>query len=142
MNMTQDLSNYTTTRFVPTTNCDGLNTSSNHAVDVSISMSYSTAIQFPLVDIITFWPNRSSGFQSYNTGWLGDVQAPAFCMTPDRLEQGSVVSVSGELLLKAPDAKFRNITGTDALSATNSVASKHGVLLWVSAMVKGMMLVL
>jgi hypothetical protein len=98
MNMTQDLSNYnslapsnTTTRFVPTTSCNGLNTSSNHAVDVSINISYSTAIRFPLVDIITFWPNRSSGFQSYRPSWLEDVQARAFCMTPNRLEQGSVV---------------------------------------------------
>jgi hypothetical protein len=45
-------------------------------------------------------------------------------------------------LLKAPDAKFRNITGPDALSAADTVASKHAVLLLVSAMVTGMMLVL
>jgi hypothetical protein len=44
--------------------------------------------------------------------------------------------------LKAPDAKFHNITGTDALSAADTVASKHAVLLWASAMITGMMLVL
>jgi hypothetical protein len=149
MNMTQDLSNYNslapsniTTRFVSTTSCGGLNTSSNHAVDVSLAMRYDAAIRFPLVDIITFWPNRSSGLQSYNTGWPEDVQVRAFCMTPDQIEQGSDVQSSGEVLLKAPDAKFRNITGPDALSAADTVASKHAVLLLVSAMVTGMMLVL
>jgi hypothetical protein len=155
MNLTQDLSSFIydyptnyTTRFDPSTNCDGLNVSSNHAwvpVPGSASVkavSYDASIRFPLVDAITFWPNRSNGFQSYSTIWINDVQVRLVCLRPDQVVQGSEVPPSGEELLNRQSARFRNITGEDVLSAADKVIMRHGALAWVSTVVLGMILIL
>jgi hypothetical protein len=149
MNMTHDLSHYdvrgvgnTTRRFDPSIKCDGVNASSSHFWEGSSLMYYDTAVRFPLVDIMTFWPIRAIGLTSMSTSWIKDVRVAVVCMRPDNVAQGSQVPPSGEELLNKVGTKFQNITGVDALSAADMVTPRHGVWVWASAMAIGIILAL
>jgi hypothetical protein len=140
MNMTQYLSHYdvrgvgnTTRRFDSSVKCDGVNASSNHFWEANSLMYFDTAVRFPLVDIMTFWPIRAKGLTSMSTSWIKDVRVAVLCMRPDNVAQGSQVPPSGEALLNKEGTRFQNITGIDALSAADMVTPRHGVWVWASA---------
>jgi hypothetical protein len=121
--------------FSADTECNGVNASSTHTLTVSQRMAYEDAVRFPVVDVITFWPNRSSGFQTYDTTWIQDVRLEVLCMRPDEMiVEGSSVPPSGQDLLKAEGAKFPTANG--------AVALNQGLLGWVGAAVMGVMLLL
>jgi hypothetical protein len=152
MNVTYDLSSLngsssrnTNIRFDPSVECDGLNASSTHGLHATpkfsnTGLSYNEAIRFPLLDIITFWPNRPMSPYKF-TGSRDDVRVEVVCMRPDQVAQGSKVPPSGEELLKK-GTRFNNVTGEDALSAANVVPLGHGMLVWMSTVAMGMRLLL
>jgi hypothetical protein len=121
--------------FSPDTECNGVNASSTHTLTVSQRMAYDDAVRFPVIDVISFWPNRSSGFQSYNTAWVSDVRVEVLCMRPDEMiAEGSSVPPSGQDLLKVEGARFPTANG--------AITLERGTLGWLGAVVVGVMLML
>jgi len=140
MNFSRDISTLaassrtnTTVSLNPSLECDGVNVSSTHAFVPGNGMSYDAAVRFPLVDIINFWPNRTSG--SYlEPGWAEDVHVEVVCLRPDQVAEGSRVPPTGREILDAENARFP--------TASSAVTLKYGVFGWMSAAVTSIMLVL
>jgi hypothetical protein len=127
------------------TKCDGINTSSTHGLEASFGMSYGEAIRFPLVDIITFWPNHAMSTTPTSATEDGDTRVEVVCLRPDEVAQGSDVPASGEELLNKEGTKFLNVTNggassENAPSAAHSISSKSRMLAWLSVSVTGILL--
>ncbi|EAT81679.2 hypothetical protein SNOG_11180 [Parastagonospora nodorum SN15] len=121
-------------RFSPDTECSSVNASSTHILTgTDRSLYYDQAVRMPLIDVVTFWPNRSSGPRpGYSSD---DVRFEVFCLRPDDdIEDGSAVPMGAADLLREKDAKFPIGSG--------AVALKQGVLGWMGVAVMGIMLVL
>lgn len=121
-------------RFSPNSECSSVNTSSMHILrGTDRSLYYDQAVRMPLIDVVTFWPNRSSGPQpGYSSD---DVRFEVFCLRPDDdFEDGSAVPANAADLLRKEDAKFPLGSG--------AVVLKQGVLGWMAVVVMGIMLVL
>jgi hypothetical protein len=117
----------------PSLECNGVNVSSTHLLTLNSGMDYSVAVRFPLVDIITFWPNRTN-MQVYNTAWVQDVHVEIVCMRPDQIVQGSVVPPMGEELLSGSGKEFLPTGGTHSMN--------YAMLGWISVCAMGIMLFL
>ncbi|KAH4033734.1 hypothetical protein HBI81_154480 [Parastagonospora nodorum] len=121
-------------RFSPDTECSSVNASSTHILTgTDRSLYYDQAVRMPLIDVVTFWPNRSSGPRpGYSSD---DVRFEVFCLRPDDdIEDGSAVPMGAADLLREKDAKFPIGSG--------AVSLKQGVLGWMGVAVMGIMLVL
>lgn len=115
--------------------CNGINVSATHSVPVSDRMAYEDAVRFPVVDIISFFPNRSSGLALYMNGWENDVQIEIVCMKADgEIREGSEVPPTGAELLEREGAKFPTASGAYAL--------RMGIFGWMSIVAVGVMVVL
>jgi hypothetical protein len=124
---------YPNSRFDPSLECNGVNVSSTHILTVTDRISYDLAVRFPVVDVITFFPNRSSGSQDYLDNWKDDVRVEMVCMRPSEIVDGSRTPPTGSEILSNTSIKF---PGT---SRANTVT--YGVLGWMSAVVMGIMVV-
>jgi hypothetical protein len=111
--------------------CNGVNVPTTHALDRTIQTSYyDPTIRFPVIDIITFWPNRCDTLVYVSTR-AQDVHVEVACLRPDQVAQGSVVPPPGEALLEGATFAVENGVG------------KVGVgdaLVWASLGVVGVML--
>jgi hypothetical protein len=111
--------------------CNGVNVTNTHALDRTIQTSYyDPTIRFPIIDIITFWPNRSDT-SVYVSTWAQDVHVEVACLRPDQVAQGSAVPPPGKALLE------------DATFAVESGVGKVGIgdaFVWASLGVVGVML--
>jgi hypothetical protein len=122
-------------RFDPSLECNGINASSTHSLSVAGAMSYDNAVRFPVLDVIYFWPNRSSLKETWTNTQETDVRVEVVCMRPDeKIEPGSRIPPSGKDLIGDEKAKFPTASGATALT--------YGILGWVSAAVMGVMLLL
>lgn len=102
--------------FPPDLECNGINASSTHAVLVAETMAYEDAVRFPVIDVISFFPNRSSGLGTYVSGWFDDVQIEIVCMKADaNIVEGSTIPPSGKELLDRPGMKFPTANGAETL---------------------------
>jgi hypothetical protein len=91
--------------------CNGVNVTNTHALDRTIQTSYyDPNIRFPIIDIITFWPNRSDT-SVYVSTWAQDVHVEVACLRPDQVAQGSVVPPSGDELLEGATFAVENGVG-------------------------------
>ncbi|KAF2826960.1 hypothetical protein CC86DRAFT_455552 [Ophiobolus disseminans] len=138
MDLTRDVSSLATqsrsnatVHLDPSLECDGVNLSKTHAFTAGQGMSYDAAVRFPLIDIITFWPNRTSR-TTYYTGWYDDVHVELVCLRPEQIAQGSRTPPSGKDLLNAEGVKFPVGSGAAAVSI--------GALTWLSAAVVSIMM--
>jgi hypothetical protein len=133
-------SGYPNSQFDPSLKCNGVNASSTHMQTVTEGMNYGPAVQFPIVDIITFWPNRLDGLENYRSFWSADVHVEVVCMRPTTVADGSTKPPSPQELLNDESANFpRNQTETKS-SGAKSVT--HGALGLMSACIMGVMLLL
>jgi hypothetical protein len=127
--------NNSNANFAPDLECNGINASSTHSLTVSERMAYDDAVRFPVIDVISFFPNRSSGLGSYVSGWFDDVQIEIVCMKADgEIVEGSAVPPSGKELLDRPGMRFPTANGAGTLGV--------GILWWISALVVGLMTML
>jgi hypothetical protein len=126
----------------PSIKCDGLNMSSTHGLETSFGMPYGEAIRFPLVDIITIWPNHALSTVPTMATEDGDTRVEIVCLRPDEVAQGSDVPASGEELLNKEGVKFLNVTNEDAQSPAHSISLDLRMLAWLSVSITGMLLVL
>lgn len=130
---------YLNSQFDPSLECNGVNVSSTHSVTVAERMAYDPAVRFPVIDVITFWPNRSlpNGLQSYDTRWPEDVLVEVVCMRPDEeIAKGSETPPEAFEILGRHDISFP--TGSSA----NALRLGHGALGKMSAIVMGVVLVM
>jgi hypothetical protein len=132
--------------FGPNIQCDGINASSTHGLEASFGMSYGEAIRFPLVDIITIWPNRALSTSPTLATEDGDTRVEIVCLRPDEVAQGSDIPASGEELLNKEGTKFLNVTNEDAssgntTSSAHSISSDRSMLAWLSVSITGILLV-
>jgi hypothetical protein len=96
-------------------------------------MTYADALRMPVIDVISFWPNRSTGLSSSVPSWINDTRVEVFCLRPDGpISEDSITRPSGSYLSKAKDAKF----------SSEAITMDSGMLGWLSAAVIDMMLVL
>jgi hypothetical protein len=118
--------------FSADTECSGVNASSTHILKVTDQgMTYDDAI----IDVVSFWPNRSTGIQFARNGWINDVRVEVFCLRSDEaISEGSTTPASGADLLKADSVKFPLSSG--------AIALRSGMLRWFAATVMGIMFVL
>jgi hypothetical protein len=111
--------------------CNGVNVTNTHALDRTTQTSYyDPTIRFPIIDLITFWPNCSDT-SVYVSTWAQDVHVKVACLRPDQVAQGSAVPSPGEALLE------------DATFAVESGVGKVGIgdaFVWASLGVVGVML--
>lgn len=114
----------------PSLECDGLNASNTHSLLLSGDVSYDHAVRFPLIDIIAFWPNRTSR-TSYYTGWSEDVHVEVVCLRPDSVSRESRLPPSGENLINAEGAKF---------PTSEAAKLSYSSLGWLGTAVIGIML--
>jgi hypothetical protein len=126
----------------PSIKCDGINMSSTHGLETSFGMPYGEAIRFPLVDIITIWPNHALSTVPTMATEDGDTRVEIVCLRPDEVAQGSDVPASGEELLNKEGVKFLNVTNEDAQSPAHSISLDLRMLAWLSVSITGMLLVL
>jgi hypothetical protein len=138
MNLTQDLSAIAvdprrniTTHMDPSLQCDAMNASTTHATPLNGGMSYDAAVRFPLIDIMTVWPNLTSRTY-YQPGWISDVHVEISCLKPSDVAMGSRSPPSGRDLLDAQDAKFPK-SGTGGL--------RRGGIGWMVGVVLGVVMV-
>jgi hypothetical protein len=116
--------------------CGGLNTTSNHGFATPRPLSYDESIQFPLVNVITFFPDyymrRPLNFFPNRES---DIHVELVCLRPDQIAPGSRTPVSGEELLSREDANFTDggkLTGDeDSSSIALKTLSSASVLVWV-----------
>jgi hypothetical protein len=130
---------YLNSQFDPSLECNGVNVSSTHSVTVAERMAYDAAVRFPVIDVITFWPNRSlpNGLQSYDTRWPTDVLVEVVCMRPDTdIAEGSETPPSATEILARDNVTFPTASGASKFGLG------HGVLGMMSAIVMGVMLVI
>lgn len=118
----------------PSLDCDGVTASTTHRITLGPRTEYDRAVRFPMVDIVTFWPNRSEKGE-YNAEWMNNVAAEVLCLKPDNIAEGSRIPPDGKAMLDADDVGNTFPTGA-------GVVMRGGVLGWVSAVVVGSMLVL
>jgi hypothetical protein len=125
---------YSNSRFDPSLECNSVNASSTHILTVTDRMSYDPAVRFPVIDIITFWPNRSSGLQTYSTSWMKDVQVELVCMRPTSVAEGSTIPPTEWDLLNNKSINFPEPSSASSVT--------YGMLGWISAAVTGVILML
>jgi hypothetical protein len=127
--------NNSNSRFNSSLECNGINASSTHTLDVAYRMSYENAVRFPVIDVIYFWPNRTNVTDGWEQTRQQDVRVEVVCMRPDaKIEDGSRTPPTGRELLGAEQAKFPKENDATTL--------RYGVLGWMSAAVMGVMLLL
>jgi hypothetical protein len=122
-------------RFNSSLECNGVNASSTHTLNVAHHMLYENAVRFPVIDVIYFWPNRSGVRDGFETTGERDVRVEVVCMRPDaKIEDGSRTPPTGRELLSSEQASFPKENDATTL--------RYGVLGWMSAAVMGVMLLL
>ncbi|KAH7413648.1 hypothetical protein DE146DRAFT_761934 [Phaeosphaeria sp. MPI-PUGE-AT-0046c] len=120
--------------FDPSLTCNDVNISSSHSVEIAEYMSYEAAVRFPTIDLITFWPNRTSGLSYYVSNWWEDVHVELVCMRPDsHITEWSDTPASGSELLSREEATFPTPNSASTLSS--------GVLVWISAAIMALMII-
>jgi hypothetical protein len=125
---------YSNSRFDPSLECNSVNASSTHILTVTDRIDYDPAVRFPVIDVITFFPNRSSGSQNYMDSWKDDVRVEMVCMRPSDVVEGSRIPPTASEILSNKSIQF---PGTSLASTVTC-----GVLGWVSAVVMGIMIIL
>jgi hypothetical protein len=139
MNLTRDISYMTngrrsnaTVQLNPSLECDGLNVSTTHGIARIGNTDYDHAVRFPLIDIITFWPNRTSKSKvAWASDWWEDVHVEVVCLRPDTIAKDSRVPPSAGELMTAEGARF---------PTSGAVAWTRGSLGWLSMAILGFML--
>jgi hypothetical protein len=125
---------YPSSHFDPSLECNGVNASSTHIATVTDGMNYGPAVQFPVVDIITFWPNRlTAGMENYTSYWDGDVRVEIVCMRSTTVADGSTKPPSVSELLNDKNAVFPKNQTTPESSGAESVTNE--IQRWMSAVV-------
>lgn len=118
--------------------CGGLNTTSNHGFAAPRALSYDESIQFPLVNVMTFFPDyfmrRSLGLAPNQET---DIHVEVVCLRPNQIAQGSRSPVSAEELLSREDANFTDVADggnstedEDSSSIALQRLSSPGLLSW------------
>jgi hypothetical protein len=124
--------------FDPSLECKGTNMSSTHSVPMMEWMKdYDNAVRMPVIDIITFWPNLTSGLGVYFDGYEKHVHVELVCMRPDaNIAEGSDTPPSGSEMLNDDRASFayRSESGASPLNP--------GMLGWVIAVIMIIVLVI
>lgn len=132
--MTQDLTSlidkprFKNSVFDAKLECDGLYPHRTRSVAEFSLKEYDIAVRFPVVEVLTFWPNRSDP-SAYTASWRDDVHVEVLCLRPDQIKDGSVVPPSGEELLMRPSAGFSNSGEKVELSKLRSLGMP---MLWSS----------
>jgi hypothetical protein len=119
----------------PNRECGDTQTASVDGIDSYLGLTYGEAMRFPVLDIITFWPNRSNEKQSWSGNWAEDVHVEVLCLRPDQIAPGSRVPPSGEELLNKQGAVF-------TLASEGGGKPGSAVWMWVSVTVVGALIFL
>lgn len=127
---------YRNSQFDSSLGCNKVNVSSTHILPVAERMDYDAAVRFPVIDVITFWPNRSNGMQAYDTRWPDNVHVEVVCMRPDaNITEGSATPPRGSDMLARSNVAFSVSSGASALDLG------YGLFGIISAVVMGIMVV-
>jgi hypothetical protein len=111
-------------------------------MEAGYGLPLDVAIRFPLVDIITFWPNHTMSSSSYVGTESGDARVEVACLRADQVALNSEYPASGEEILNREGNRFLNVTDEDTSSAVNVMPGKTKLLRWLSASAVGIALVL